>query len=230
MNTLGDRPKFLENAPVAVMDSNEFADGFRSLFEQSGLCMANLDARLRVREANADFLREVNRRPQDTYDRPFLALLHRSVRSTVEHELTELVAGRRERFTERILAVQPDGTLVPAEMTGIAVADATGKIDTVLVIVIAKPREDERPSPATIKVTLQPMDARILEGVAAGVSTVKLASSLFMSRGGVEYRVTALLRMMRAPNRPALVSKAHSIGIFNTDVWPPKVHPEYVKC
>ena len=124
MNTLGDRPAFLENAPVAVLDSDEFADGFRSLFEQSGLCMANLDARLRVREANADFLREVHRRPQDTYDRPFLALLHRSVRSTVEHELTELVAGRRERFTERILAVQPDGTLVPAEMTGIAVADA----------------------------------------------------------------------------------------------------------
>ncbi|MBM2619684.1 PAS domain-containing protein [Actinoplanes sp. LDG1-06] len=220
---------FFESSSVGLLDSGEFADGFRSLFEQSGLCMANLDARLRVREANTDFLREVNRRPQDTYDRPFLALLHRSVRSTVERELTELVAGRRERFTERILAVQPDGTLVPAEMTAIAVADAAGQVDTVLVLVIAKPREDERPAPASVKLSLQPMDARILEGVAAGVSTVKLASLLFMSRGGVEYRVTALLRMLRAPNRPALVSKAHSIGMFNTEVWPPKVHPEYVK-
>ncbi|WP_164465898.1 PAS domain-containing protein [Actinoplanes teichomyceticus] len=218
----------------ALLDETDFAEGFRSLFEQSGIGIANLDTRMRLREANADFLREVDREPQDAYGRSFPALLHRSVRQRVEHGLTELIAGRRERFVERVLAVRPDGTLVPAGMTAVAVPavaspDGPGEIDTVLVLLHAKPRGGEPPAAAPARVALQPMDARILEGVAAGIPTVKLASSLFMSRGGVEYRVTALLRMLRVPNRPALVSKAHSIGMFDTAVWPPRVHPEYVK-
>jgi len=225
----GDSTMQTENSPGALLDDFENSGGFRFLFEQSGICMADLDARLRLREANDDFLRQVDRRPQETYGRPFVKLLHHSVRQTVERKLAELIAGRQERFTERVLLVRPDGTLIPGEMTAVAVPDPAGQVDTVLVLIVSKQREHDPPAPVAAKVALRPMDARILEGVAAGVSTVKLASLLFLSRGGVEYRVTALLRMLRVPNRPALVSKAHSIGMFNTESWPPKVRPEYVR-
>nr|WP_052478811.1 LuxR C-terminal-related transcriptional regulator [Kibdelosporangium sp. MJ126-NF4]CEL20763.1 Regulator [Kibdelosporangium sp. MJ126-NF4]CTQ89676.1 Regulator [Kibdelosporangium sp. MJ126-NF4] len=76
---------------------------------------------------------------------------------------------------------------------------------------------------------LTKMDSRILEGVAAGVSTAKLALMVELSRGGVEYHVTNLLRKLRAPNRTSLVSKAYAEGILAAGTWPPKVVPDFVK-
>jgi DNA-binding NarL/FixJ family response regulator len=73
------------------------------------------------------------------------------------------------------------------------------------------------------------MDARILEGVAAGISTVQLAAMLYLSRGGVEYHVSTLLRKLKVANRPALVSKAYSMGMFGVGCWPPKVLPDYIQ-
>jgi DNA-binding CsgD family transcriptional regulator len=72
------------------------------------------------------------------------------------------------------------------------------------------------------------MDARILEGVATGVSTVKLASMLYLSRGGIEYHVNILMRRLKVKNRPALVSKAYSAGLLYQG-WPPRVHPDHMK-
>lgn len=73
------------------------------------------------------------------------------------------------------------------------------------------------------------MDAKILEGVASGASTVQLASTLFLSRGGVEYHVTSLLRRMKVKNRPALISKAYALGMFEMGSWPPQVVADHVK-
>lgn len=71
-------------------------------------------------------------------------------------------------------------------------------------------------------------DARILEGVAAGASSVQLASRLFLSRQGVEYHIGRLLRRFRVPNRTALVGRAYSLGIFDSGSWPPRVLREFV--
>jgi DNA-binding NarL/FixJ family response regulator len=71
------------------------------------------------------------------------------------------------------------------------------------------------------------MDARILEGVAAGIPTAKLASILYLSRGGIEYHVNVLLRSLKVNNRPALVSKAYSMGLLRPG-WPPRIHPDYM--
>jgi DNA-binding NarL/FixJ family response regulator len=64
--------------------------------------------------------------------------------------------------------------------------------------------------------------------VAAGVSTVRLASNLYLSRGGIEYHVDVLLRKLKVNNRPALVSKAYSMGLLRQG-WPPRVNPDYLK-
>lgn len=229
MNTDLGSAAAAETSSSMTQQRSEYRDSFQSLFEQSGMCMANLDAELRLREANVDFLSQFDRRPQDSYGRPFLALLHPSVRERVGRELAMLSSGQRERYTGRIVAVRQDGALLLGDLTAIAVPSSTGEVDTVLVLVTPNASAGDAQATVNRKKLLTPMDARILEGVAAGVSTVKLASSLYMSRGGVEYRVTALLRMLKVSNRPALVSKAHSIGMFSVDSWPPKVLPEYVK-
>ena len=69
----------------------------------------------------------------------------------------------------------------------------------------------------------------LAEGVAAGDSTVRLAAKLFLSRQGIEYHVSILLRQFKVPNRTALVAKAYSIGMFGIGSWPPQVLPDYIR-
>ncbi|WP_042410819.1 LuxR C-terminal-related transcriptional regulator [Streptacidiphilus carbonis] len=88
-----------------------------------------------------------------------------------------------------------------------------------------RPAADAPPGPPL----LTSLDARILEGIATGASTVQLATRLFLSRQGVEYRVALMLRRLDAPNRAALVSRAHSAGILSVGSWPPRVLPEFVR-
>ncbi|GAA0731029.1 helix-turn-helix transcriptional regulator [Dactylosporangium roseum] len=73
---------------------------------------------------------------------------------------------------------------------------------------------------------LSRMECRIIECIAAGDSTTSIAQKLYLSRQGVEYHVSRLLQRMRVPNRPALVAKAYSMGIFDSSAWPPKVDDE----
>lgn len=77
-------------------------------------------------------------------------------------------------------------------------------------------------------VLLNDLDARILEGVAVGVSSVQLAARLYLSRQGVEYHIGSMLRRFRVPNRTALACKAFSMGVFGGGAWPPKVRPEFI--
>ncbi len=85
------------------------------------------------------------------------------------------------------------------------------------------------PVPAGTGPVLDALDAQVLEGVAGGESTMQLASRLYLSRQGIEYRVGQMLRRFDAPNRPALVARAHALGMFAPGQWPPHVLPERVK-
>ena len=76
--------------------------------------------------------------------------------------------------------------------------------------------------------TLSGLDARILEGVAGGLSTVQLSARVYLSRQGVDYHISALLRRFRVSNRAALASRAYSMGILSSGSWPPRVVPECV--
>ena len=217
--------------PVTVdgRATTEYRDIYWSLFEQSGMCMANLDLGLRVVEANQYFSRQFGRSSTDVHGRSFCEFLHPSVQGKVRHQLTRLTEGRHPRFAEQMVAVGAKDSVFAGELTGIAVRGAAGRVDTLMVLV--KPDDGERaPQMAGSKQKLlSPVDARILEGVAAGESTVQLAAKLFLSRGGVEYHVTTLLRKLKVTNRPALVSKGYSMGILGIGQWPPRVRPEYIR-
>ncbi|MFJ5920989.1 helix-turn-helix transcriptional regulator [Kitasatospora sp. NPDC092948] len=76
---------------------------------------------------------------------------------------------------------------------------------------------------------LTAVDVRILEGVAVGISTARLAASLYLSPQGIEYRIGLMMRRFQAANRPALVSRAHSLGVLSVGTWPPRVLPEFLE-
>jgi PAS domain S-box-containing protein len=205
-----------------------FNDVFRSFFERSGMCMANLDPRVRVVNANVEFFRQFGRTSADVCGNSFYDLLHPSVREKVEQQFARLAEGRRVRFAERMVAVRPSESAFTAELTGVAVHGENSQVDSIMVLV--RPEFERDPQVLTgRKKPLTAMDARILEGVAAGISTVQLAAMLYLSRGGVEYHVSTLLRKLKVANRPALVSKAYSMGMFGVGCWPPKVLPDYIQ-
>ncbi|WP_162794208.1 helix-turn-helix transcriptional regulator [Streptomyces paludis] len=215
--------------PATAKRYLEGSEIFQSMFEQAGLCMAMLDGALCLREANTDFLTQFDRKPQDSYGRPFLALLHPTVRRFIDGELASLRTGERDRVHTQIIAVRRDGALLFGDLIAVSVVKSSGEFDSILVLVSHTSRVGKAQAIVQRGMLLTPMDAKILEGVAAGLSTTKLAVALHMSRGGVEYRVTSLMRKFKALNRTELVSKAYSMSLLGTESWPPAVHPAYVE-
>ncbi|GHH17126.1 helix-turn-helix transcriptional regulator [Streptomyces lanatus] len=199
-----------------------------ALFEQSVVCIANLDLEFRIREANRSFARQFDWAPGQGVGRDFCELLHPSVQGKLKHELIRLADGQSPRFADRLIALGANDTVFQAELTGVAVRSGGGRVDRILVLVDPdEPGTEAQLAHARHKL-FSPMHARILEGVALGESTVQLATKLFLSRGGVEYHVSSLLRKMKVTNRPALISKSYSLGVFAIGQWPPRVRPEFV--
>jgi PAS domain S-box-containing protein len=209
-----------------VWDNHEI---YAALFHDSGLCIAGLDTRLRVQDANGDFFRQFGREPKRAYGRSFAEFMHPSVRGRLERQFAKLADRGPARFTDHLVVVRPDGSSFTGELTGIAARDEHGRVPGIMVLVRPERSESRIQPLSTRKKVLTPVDARVLEGVAAGISTLDLATKLYLSRGGVEYHVTALLRKLKVTNRPSLVSKAYSMGLFVVDSWPPRVLSEYVQ-
>jgi PAS domain S-box-containing protein len=201
----------------------------RSVFDRSGICMACLDRSMRLIEANADFSRQFGRSHNELDGSSFCDLLHKDARTRVSQQLTYLLTHQCPRFTEsRITFHQRGSNVFSGELTAIAVNSDVGSIDNLMVLVRPEKGTEKSQAATGRKLLLTDMDARILEGVAAGVPTVKLASMLYLSRGGIEYHVNILLRRLKVNNRPALVSKAYSVGLLRPG-WPPRVHPDHMK-
>ncbi|WP_344876511.1 helix-turn-helix transcriptional regulator [Allokutzneria multivorans] len=229
MTVLLDEGVLGGRGPLPAVSAERPVDLYKPLFERSGICMANLDPQLRVRDANSDFFREFGRQSSSVRGRLFQDFLHPSVEPRLRQQLGCLLDGRRASFGERMLGTRPDGTVFSGELTGIAATKADGTVGAVMVLV--KAERDERAARPRVDPgkMLSDIDARILEGVAAGTSTVQMASRLYLSRQGVEYHVSTMFRKLKVTNRPALVSKAYALGILSTGCWPPKVVPEYEK-
>jgi PAS domain S-box-containing protein len=202
-------------------------DVVRSLFESSGICMACLDPGLRVLEANPDFFRQFGHSAAEASRDSFCDLLHPGAREQVRRQFAKLTDGHRTRVVESIVGLGPRATVFSGELTGIAIRSDNGQLSAIVVLV--RPDKPHVAGVAGPKNLLNHLDARILEGVAAGASTVQLASKLYLSRQGIEYRVGAMLRRLNAPNRAALVSRAYSMGFLSIGCWPPKVLQDFVR-
>ncbi len=219
---------------------------FWLLFDESRTCIAELDLQLRIIGGNAGFARVFGLNAGKLPRARFLDLVHSSGRTKISCQLRSLVLGERSRFTDHVASYR-GSQLSNLKITGISVVNDADLVESLIVLV----QPDEMPAdtdpvipatpvpastaapavspPAKMRKRLTKMDAGVLEGVAAGMSTVKLATDLFLSCGGVEYHVSALMKMLKAGNRSELVSKAYAAGLLSIGVWPPRVASEFVE-
>ncbi|MFI0504296.1 PAS domain-containing protein [Streptomyces albogriseolus] len=187
-------------------------------------CTAHVSPRtLAVTAAEPEFARQFGLSVDEICGRGLLELLRSPVPGPLREQFTALSSGRCRKFRERVTGRDGEGRNFPAEVTAIAVRQPTG--ETVGLVVFLRRTEEA----AGAGPVLSALDAQVLEGVASGESTVQLASRLYLSRQGIEYRVGQMLRRFDAPNRPALVARAHALGMFATGQWPPRVLPERVR-
>ena len=199
-------------------------------------CVVYLDRDLRVWGASADLLNRLGISSVDMWRRHLGDFLHPSVRTLVLGQLGRLAEGTRRRVTtqflgsEQFLGTDSTPTWLSGRMTGIAVQEGAGP--TCSIVALVHPDRSQVPparSPGNLKKLLSELDAKVLEGVAAGSSTVQIAGKLFLSRQGVEYHVGAMLRRFKCSNRSALVAKAYAQGVLTIGQWPPRVVSDYVR-
>lgn len=195
---------------------------------QQGVGVVALDAELRVVDADRGFLLALGRSASDVCGCNFPDFLHPGLAEHFRDLLHLLVNGERSRIDGQFTAVRSDGSLLCGALSATTVHGAAGRTAAVVFLRVDDLDQGEQTEPDGVKL-LTAMDARILEGIAAGISTVRLASQLYLSRQGVEYHVGGMLRKLRVANRPALVSMAYSHGILGVGSWPPRVRSEFVK-
>ncbi len=191
---------------------------------QEAACTAHVSPRtLAVTAAEPAFSRQFGLSVDEICGRGLLGLLRSPVPGQLREQFTALSSGRCRRFRERVTGLDGEGRNFAADITAIAVGQPTGEI-VGLVVLLRRAEQAAGGEPV-----LSALDAQVLEGVARGESTVQLASRLYLSRQGIEYRVGQMLRRFDAPNRPALVARAHALGMFAHGQWPPRVLPERVR-
>ncbi|WP_228447486.1 helix-turn-helix transcriptional regulator [Streptomyces paludis] len=201
---------------------------FDSLFERSGVGMAALNPRGRIRQANDALLALLDQNNSQLHDVEFAELVHPDSRSRLRVGLDQLSRGRTGRFTEYV-KVPRSCHGAGGNLTALRVRTDV-QCDSSLLVLLQVP-----PAPAVCQpdgaqsALLGEAEAKILEGLAAGASTVQLASQLYLSCKGVEYHVSAMLRRLGVPNRPALVSRAYAMGILNSGSWPPRVQQAHLR-
>lgn len=220
-------PKVL--GPRSVGAHTEALARFCTLFDGSSMCIVQLDIWLSLIDGNAAFSHAFGVEPEELPGCKFLEMVHSSCREKLSRQFLSLAEGERVRFTDRVM-VSSGNEVFSADLTGIAVAGKAGRAESIIVL-LERDKAEGVPGMRLVKMKkpLTKMDALVLEGVASGMSTVQLASRLFLSRGGVEYHVSTLMRSLKAANRSALVSKAYSAGLFSVGIWPPRVIAEFIE-
>lgn len=189
--------------------------------ERALLGIANLDRALIVRQANQDFVTQFHRSATAIYGHSIYDLIHPSEHGLIQQDFGRLIEGKAHRFVRRTIALAQRDRADAGELTATVVRDETSRVAGVTVLFRLEPDTKAGPTQPVDQPSISKIDARILEGIAAGASTLQLAAQLHLSRQGVEYHVSTMLRKLDAANRTALVSKAHSMGLLRLDVWPP---------
>ncbi|MEV0691917.1 PAS domain-containing protein [Streptomyces sp. NPDC050388] len=213
----------------AEIGSEKYRDAFLSLFERSGIALAILDLNLRVRSVNSPVMPRCAQRADELRGREFVEFLHPSVRQHVLREFGRLVQGHRTRLVGHSVVLSVYGNTVSGKITAFPVTDGAGRVEMIVVQFTPEETPADREVYDGSQGKLAPLSAKVLEGVAAGDPTVRLAAKLFLSRQGIEYHVGMLLRQFQVPNRTALAAKAYSMGMFSIGSWPPRVLPDYIR-
>ncbi len=187
-----------------------------------------LDAGLRILEVNDAFCGHLGLTSGELKGEYLPRYLRPSADVSLREHFDELLRGRRSEFSVPMTLVDAHGAETDCLVTGIALTSAphTGCTLIALVVPDGAPGTPLLLAPGPTPLTAVP--ARILEGVAAGLSTQQLASRLGLSSHGVEYHISVMMRKLKAPNRSALVARAYALNLFVHHCWPPQVRPRCV--
>jgi DNA-binding CsgD family transcriptional regulator len=210
-----------------LADEGEFARAVAALFDHSGIGLAVLDPGSRIREANDAFCRYFGHNRCDLLECEFTGMLHPRCRGRLLRELTPLTLGHTLVMRRSVPLWTGEADFV-GELTGIAMESRSQRWRMREIVILVKPDISRNSqAPVAAHKVLTDLDARILEGVAAGKSTVNLAAKLHLSRQGIEYHIGAMFRRFNVSNRTALASKAYAMGLLSASSWPPRVPPVY---
>ncbi|WP_172387816.1 PAS domain-containing protein [Streptomyces sp. MNP-20] len=144
---------------------------------------------------------------------PVLTALHEALKSEAASQTSGQILFRAS--SQMILAVL---TLRRVERTDGSTA-TVWTIDT-----YGEPAHQLTLQQTTTSPTMDQLDARILELLAAGHSNADIATHLSLSRQGLDYRLKMLRTRLHADSRGALVARAYHQGVFQTGHWPPRCH------
>ncbi|RJQ76184.1 LuxR family transcriptional regulator [Amycolatopsis panacis] len=133
--------------------------------------------------------------------------------------LIRVAQGRERRFRGTFTG------LVPASGNAVTLVASIWRAPApaILLIVLPEGAPAAGPAPGAGPISLTDLEARILQGVARGLSSADLASELYLSRQGIDYHVVRLQRRVKAKNRAELVSRAYTAGLLDPGNWPPRV-------
>jgi len=185
------------------------------------------DAGLRIVAANDAFCRQLDLTPAEVRGHSLSRCFRPDSWESLREHFTGLPVDRRSDFSVPLTLIGAGGEYTDCMVTGIALDIDWADCTTVVLIVVDGTGSSPR-SPAPAPAALTTVPARILEGVAAGLSTQQLASRLDLSSHGVEYHISVMMRKLQAPNRSALVARAYALNLFMPQCWPPRLKPQYV--
>ncbi|MEU6512349.1 PAS domain-containing protein [Streptomyces sp. NPDC046942] len=197
-------------------------DTTRALFDRAWTPILVTDPAGIVRDANPSAARLTGR--------PTEVLTGTLLRHLIPHEVCALLGARRvarpDGYVDATAALaRADGQWVPVRIVTWPAGPPGGNLICCLIPLIpsaATPPAQRRPRPASSPVTVTAPEARILEGLALGLTNADLSRTLHLSRQGLDYRIGRLRRKLAAGTRPALVARAYVVGLLDIAAWPPR--------
>lgn len=186
--------------------------------------IATLDDKLQIVDANGGICELFGQPLPQLRGRKLQTWLDANEGARLNWELGKLIKNSTKFVTVDIGLAEPYRAIVIIRIMaclGWAVEQHAGAVPRV--ITVMQPHVNTEPRSRNCALPLSDLDLKIIEGVAAGASTKRLSTELYLSKQGVEYHVSSMLRKLAVPNRAALVAKAYELGILDARYWPPRL-------
>ncbi len=220
-------PEHLELLPAVTSAAHQIP---QTPSAATTLGMAHLDAGLRVVTVNDALCEQLGLSSAEVRGESLSRFFHPTARKNLRKHFSQLLADPHGGFSIPMTLVDANGGDNDCLVTGLALDSVIhSNCTSCTAIALIAPDAPHSPplSLAPAPTALTEVPARILEGVASGLSTQQLASRLGLSSHGVEYHISGMLRKLKAPSRSALVARAYALNIFLPNCWPPRVRPQY---
>lgn len=176
-----------------------------------------------IKRANSALAAEWGMLAGQLHGRDVLDLLHPVTRADL-HTIADAVRlNRRSRYDIAVHWTTSGGRRRHGEMTVdlVSVDPATAPDLLLVVHSIADPPATER-NGADHALRADPLELRILALAAGGATTPRIATTVGLTRDGVNYHLKQLSQRWGVTGKAALVARAYAGGLLAPHTWPPR--------